>query len=95
MPFQHQFSYIVAASALIHDFLEFFLTDTPHSILSKPLAAFPHIHCQNNVQRCERNESCAMTIINSEKKCCWSQVSNQQPPVLKSAMLLTETRRSQ
>ena len=30
---------------------------TPHSILSKPMAAFPHNHCQNNGQRWERNES--------------------------------------
>ena len=27
------------------------LTSTPHNILSKPLTAFPHNHCQNNGQR--------------------------------------------
>ena len=27
------------------------LTSNPHSILSKPLAAFPHNHCRNNGQR--------------------------------------------
>ena len=27
------------------------LTSTPHNILSKPLAAFPHDHCPNNGQR--------------------------------------------
>ena len=34
------------------------LTNTPHDILSKPLAAFLHNHCQNNGQSWERNESC-------------------------------------
>ena len=34
------------------------LTSTKHNTLSKPLAAFPHNHCQNNGQRWERNESC-------------------------------------
>ena len=34
------------------------LTSTPHNILSKPLAVFPHNHCRNNGQRWERNESC-------------------------------------
>ena len=34
------------------------LTSTPHSVLSKPLAAFPHNHCRNNGQQWERNESC-------------------------------------
>ena len=33
------------------------LSSTPHNILSKPLAAFPHNYCQNNGQRWERNES--------------------------------------
>ena len=34
------------------------LTSTPHNILSKPLAALSHNHCQNNGQPWERNESC-------------------------------------
>ena len=34
------------------------LTSTPHNILSKPLAPFPHNHCRNNRQRRVRNESC-------------------------------------
>ena len=33
-------------------------TSTPHNILSKPLAAFPHDHCRNNRRRRERNELC-------------------------------------
>ena len=31
---------------------------TPHNILSKSLAAFPHNHCRDHGQRWERNESC-------------------------------------
>ena len=34
------------------------VTSTPHNILSKPMAAFPHNHCRNNGQRWEKNESC-------------------------------------
>ena len=34
------------------------LTSALHNILSKPLAAFPLNHHQNNGQRCDRNESC-------------------------------------
>ena len=34
------------------------LTSTLRTILSKPLAAFPHNHCRNNWQRWQRNESC-------------------------------------
>ena len=34
------------------------LTSTPHSILSKPLAAFPHNHCRNNGQQRKKSESC-------------------------------------
>ena len=34
------------------------LTSTPHNILSKLLAAFPHNNCKNNGQRWERNEPC-------------------------------------
>ena len=34
------------------------LTSTPHNILSKPLAAFPHNHRQNNGLRWVSNESC-------------------------------------
>ena len=30
----------------------------PYNILSKPLTAFPHNHCQNNRQQWEKNESC-------------------------------------
>ena len=33
------------------------LISTPHNILPKPLATFPHNHCLNNGQRWETNES--------------------------------------
>ena len=33
-------------------------TSTPHNILPKPLATFPHNHYQNNAQWWERNELC-------------------------------------
>ena len=36
----------------------FFLTSTPHNILSQPLATFQHNHCRNNVPQRERIESC-------------------------------------
>ena len=39
-------------------FLGILLTSTPQNILSKPLAAFPQNHCQNNGQQWERNECC-------------------------------------
>ena len=44
------------------------LTSTLHNILSKPLAAFPHNHCQNNAQRWERNESCCNDYHQSSER---------------------------
>ena len=44
------------------------LTSTPHNILSKPLAAFPHKHCQNNSQLWERNESCRNDYHQSKER---------------------------
>ena len=43
--FQQYFRYIAAC------FPGVLLTNTPHNILSMPLAAFPHNHCRNNGQR--------------------------------------------
>ena len=66
-------------------------TSTSHNILSKPLAAFPHNHCQNNRQPCEGNESCCnMTIINAQTEYWPSREMKQRPPLLKSATLTTE-----
>ena len=63
-------SYIVTACAPIHAFLEFPLTNNPHNILSKPLAAFLHNFPQNKCQQEEKNESwkeidCARDQINN------------------------------
>ena len=44
------------------------LTNAPHNILSKPLAAFPLNHCQNNGQWRERNESCHNDYHQSSEK---------------------------
>ena len=63
--FQQYSSYIAEASAPIHAFLEFFLTSTPHNILSKPLAAFPYNHCRNNGQR---NDSCLIDYHQSSER---------------------------
>ena len=41
-------SYMAAASAAIHAFVDFLL---PHKTLSRPLAAFPHNHHGNDRQR--------------------------------------------
>ena len=64
------------------------LTSTPHNILSKPLAAFPLNHCQNNSEK--GMNPVAMTITNPWKEYWLSQESDQRPPVLKSTALLTE-----
>ena len=65
-----------------------FSTSTPHSILSKPSAGFPHNHCRNCGER--GTNSVAMTIINPWKEYWPSWGSNQRPPVLKFATLPTE-----
>ena len=66
------------------------LTNTPHDILSKPLAAFPHNYRRNNGQRWEGMIPVSMTVINPRKEYWPSWGSNQRCPVLKSAMLLSE-----
>ena len=59
---------------------------TPHNILSKPLAAFPHNHCQTTDSGERGINPVAMTIIKP-----WpSRGSNQRPPVLKSYTLPTD-----
>ena len=66
------------------------LASTPHNILPKPLASFPHNHCQNNGQQWRGMNPVAMTIINLWKE-YWSRWrTKQRPPVLKSATLPTE-----
>ena len=86
--FQQYFSYITAARAPTHAFLELF----QHNIFSKLMAAFPHNHCQNNEEQWERNESGHNTIINPRKEYKPSQGSRDQTSDLlfSSLQLLTE-----
>ena len=66
------------------------LTSTQDNILSTPLAA-SYITIVETMDNGERGMSpAAMTIINPWKEYWPSRGSNQQPPVLKSAMLPTE-----
>jgi hypothetical protein len=59
------------------------LTSTPHNILSKPLAAFPHNHYRNNGQRLERNESCHwLSPVLGKNISGSSRRSSQRPPLL-------------
>ena len=62
---------------------------TPHNVLAKPLAAFPHSHCRNNSSERGMN-SVTVTIISPRKEYWRSRGSNQRPPVFMSAMLPTE-----
>ena len=52
-------SYIISdiSRRPVHLFCSSF-TSTPHNIVSKPMAAFPHNHHRNNGQRSEIHESC-------------------------------------
>ena len=59
-----RFSYVLAASAPIHAFLEFFLTGSPHNIQSPWLLS--HMTIGERMDR--RINSVAMTIINPQKK---------------------------
>ena len=44
------------------------LTSTPHNILSKPLAAFPHNRCRNKWKWWERNKSCRNDYHHASEK---------------------------
>ena len=88
--FQQGFQLYCCGQCTYPCFSGILLTSTWHNILSKPLAAFPHNHCQNNRQRWERNESCPMTIINHQKEYWLCQGSNPRTHVFKSATLLSE-----
>ena len=57
-PFSTVFQLYRGGQSTYPCFSRFLLTSSPHNILSKPLAAFPHNNCRNNGQRWERNESC-------------------------------------
>ena len=79
---QQNCHYIAAASPPVHAFHEIISTSTLHNIPSKPLAAFPHNHCQNSASREE-------WILSQWLSSILRRVSNQQPPVLKSSELLS------
>ena len=66
------------------------LTVTPHNILSKPLAAFPHNQCQTMDSGERGMNPVPMTIINPQKEYWPSWGWNQQSPVLNSCVLPTE-----
>ena len=63
---------------------------TPHNILSKPQAAFPHIIVETTESRERGMNPVAMTVINPRKEFWPSRGSNQRPSVLKTATLPTE-----
>ena len=65
------------------------LTITQLNILSKPLAAFPHNHCQTRDSGEREMNPVVMTIISPLKEYCRSHGSNQRLSVLKSAALST------
>ena len=56
---QQYFSHIAMACPPIHVFLKFFLTNSLHNIISKPLVAFWHNNSWKNWKLWERNESCS------------------------------------
>ena len=68
-------------------FPEVVLTSTPHNILSKPPAAFPHKQPRNNDIGETGMNPVAMTMIDHRKEYWPSLGSNQRPPILKSARL--------
>ena len=88
--FQQYFSFIAAASALIHAFLEFF-QPVLNTIIFPSHWLLSHVTIVETTDSGERGMNpVAMTIINPRKEYCPSRGSNQRPPVLKSATLLTE-----
>ena len=87
--FQQFFSYIAAASAPIHAFLEFF-EPVLCTIFFPSHRLFSHLKIVERMDSGERGMNfVAMTIINPRKEYWPSQGSNQVPPVPKSTMLPT------
>ena len=87
MPFSTVFQLYCGGQCTYSCFPGVLLTSTPHNIISKPLAAFPHNHCRNGGER--GMNTVAVTIINPRKQYWLSWRSNQRPPVLKSATCKT------
>ena len=86
------FSYITAASAPIHTFLEFFYS-VLHTIFFPSHWLLSYLTTVKTTDSGERGMNpVSMTIINPWKEYWPSQGSNQRPAVLKSATLPTELR---
>ena len=73
--FQHCFCYMAAASVSIQIFLQFLSTYAPHNILSRPLAAFPHCHHENQ----RLMNVIQVTIINITKKFAETRIKPATP----------------
>ena len=87
--FQQYFSYIVAFSAPIHTFLEFF-QQVLRTIFFPSHCLLSHITIVDTMDSSEREMNpVAMAIINLQKEYWPSCRANQQPPVLKFAKLPT------
>ena len=83
----NSFSYIAAASAPIHAFLEFLLP-VPHIIFFPSHLLLFHITIVETTDSGERGMNhVEMTIINPRDENWPSSGSNQRPPVLKSTTL--------
>ena len=88
--FQRYFSYIAAASAPIHAFLQFFLP-VLRTIFFPSHWLLSQITIVETTDNGERGMNpVAMTISNPRKEHWPSRVSDQRPPVLKSTTLPTE-----
>ena len=68
MPFSTLFQLYCSGQCTYPYLSRLLLTSTPHNILSKPLAAFPHNHCLHNRQQWERNESCCNDYHQSSER---------------------------
>ena len=90
MPFFTVFQIYRGGQCSYRCFPGLLLTNTGHNIVSKPLTAFPHNYCPNNGRGERGMNPVAISIINPPKEYWPSWGSNQRPPVLKSATLLTE-----
>ena len=90
MPFSTVFQLYCGGQCTYPCFPGVVLTSTPHNILSKPLAAFPHNHCRNNGRGERGMNPVSMPIVNPRKEYWPIRGLNPQPPVLKSTMLPTE-----
>ena len=87
--FQQYFSYIMVASAPIHDFLEFF-QPVLYTIFFPSYWLLSQLTIVERMDSSERGMNLvAMTIINLRKEYWLGRGSNQRPPVPKSTMLPT------